>query len=146
MGYVSVSDNSIMEASLTISSAANRVHLNRSSVAGVDLFANNCDYCSDSDIPPVNRLCVPSDLSDKSNCVSLSSSSSSSSSLSSSIPTILRGPFMSDPQDCVLSKVLKSVLIFIRVYIISILVISDFFAVLCFIFILCFYVIPQIIN
>ena len=69
MGYVSVSDNSIMEASLTISSAANRVHLNRSSVAGVDLFANNCDYCSDSDIPPVNRLCVPSDLSDKSNCV-----------------------------------------------------------------------------
>ena len=61
MGYVSVSDNSIMEASLTISSAANRVHLNRSSVAGVDLFANNCDYCSDSDIPPVNHkkvLCI----------------------------------------------------------------------------------------
>ena len=107
MGYVSVSDNSVMEASLTISSAANRVHLNRSSVAGVDLFANNCDYCSDSDIPPVNRLCVPSDLSDKSNCVSLLSSSSSSSS-SSSVPIILRGPFMSDQQDCVLSKVLKS--------------------------------------
>ena len=44
MGYVSVSDNSLMEASLSISSAANRVHLNSSSVAVVDLFANNCDY------------------------------------------------------------------------------------------------------
>ena len=39
--------------------------------------------------------------------MSLSSYSSSSSS-SSSIPIILRGPFMSDQQDCVLSKVLKS--------------------------------------
>ena len=79
MGYVSVSDNSLMEASLSISSAANRVHLNSSSVAGVDLFASNCDYCSDNEIPPVKRLCVSSDFSDKSNCVSLSSSSSSSS-------------------------------------------------------------------
>ena len=45
MGYVSVSDNSIMEASLTISSAINRVHLNRSSVAGVDLLIK-CTFCS----------------------------------------------------------------------------------------------------
>ena len=91
MGYVSVSDNSLMEASLSIFSAANRVQLNSSSVAGVDLFANNCDYCSDNDILPVKRLRVSSDLSDKSNCVSLSSGSFSSS--ISSIPSILRGPF-----------------------------------------------------
>ena len=73
MGYVSVSDNSLMEASLAISSAANRVHQNSTSVAGIDLFADNCDYCSDNDIPPVKRLCVSSDLSDKSNCVTASS-------------------------------------------------------------------------
>ena len=52
MGYVSVSDNSLMEASLAISSAANRVHLNSTSVAGVDLFADNCDYCSDCSLTP----------------------------------------------------------------------------------------------
>ena len=86
MGYVNPADNSLMEASLVVSSAANKVQFNGTQFAGVSAIDDDEDdeftyKCCVSD-QPSKRSRIDADCC---NLLSSSSSSSSSSRVSSDL-------------------------------------------------------------